>query len=100
MASFKVIAVIAVFLVVTSATLGDEEKGIKQKLKSAEETTEKVEVDVGHIIGIAAFTPIVFSSCLVWRLISAPINALKDTVEAVTTVYKNLKEGTDEEQAV
>ena len=100
MARLKIIAIVVVFLVATCAAVEGEDGGIKEKLKAAGETTKKAEVDIGHIIGIAAFTPIVLSSCLVWRIIAAPLYALKDTYDAITTVYKNLKEDPDEGQEV
>lgn len=93
-----IIGVIAVFLTVTCGAMANEEKkGIRSALQNVEETTEKTNTEIGYIIGIAAFTPIIFAAALTWNIVLAPLSALNDTFDAVTTVYKKLREAPDED---
>ena len=99
-----IIAVALVFLVVTGAAIGEEEKtGVRGTLQTVEETTEKANTELGYVIGIAAFAPILFTAALTYNIVAAPLKALNDTFDASAAVYKKLRDkpaGEREEQAV
>ncbi len=102
MRRFTIIIVAAAFMAATFAAAGEEEKeeekkGIRKALQTVESTTEQANTEIGYVIGITALTPVVFTAALTWQLISAPLTALNDTFDAVTTVYKKLKAEPSEE---
>ncbi len=101
MKRFMIITVVAVFMTVTCTAIAQEDqeerKGIRKTLQTVESTTERANTEIGYIIGLAAVTPIVYTAALTWNIIAAPLTALNDTFDAVTTVYKKLRESPDEE---